>query len=124
MLLQVFVFGEFCVAPQVFDVVEFPCLPIENMHDRRETVKANPPGRLHAFDVKGRLPKLFFKPLMDIACDGLDLGRGVPFADDEKIRRGIIQFPEVEFYNVFSFDVLNAVDDEVVQRFNGGEVSF
>ncbi len=93
------------------------------MHDCIEAVQANPAGGLHTFHVKRRLTEFVFEAFVDIASDGLHLRRGVSLTDDEVIRGGIVQFSEVEFNNVFSFDVLNAVDDHIVQLFNGGEIS-
>ena len=122
--LQILVLCEFCVAPKVLDVVELPSFPVKNMHHCVEEVHAYPTGVLNALDMQGELTKLILQPLVDIVGDGLDLRVGVPFTDDEKIRGGIVEFSEVKFHDVFSFDVLNAVDDHIVQRFNGGEVSY
>ena len=33
----------------------------------------------------------------------------------KKIGRGIVYVPQIQFYNVFTFDVLNCVDDQVVE---------
>lgn len=93
------------------------------MHDRRKTIHANPTGSLHTFDVVGRLAKFLFQPLVDVACNGFDLCCGIPLTDNEKIRGCVVQFPEVQFHYIFPFDVLNAVNDQVIQRFNGGEIS-
>ncbi len=118
--LKVFVLREFGVAPQVFNVVKFTGFPVENMHDRVETVHANPTGSSHTFDVIRWLAQFFLEPLVYIPCDGLDLRRGIPLTDDEEIRRPIVQFSEVKFYDVFSFDVLDTVNDKVVQLFHVG----
>lgn len=94
------------------------------MNHRVEAVQANPSGSLYALHMERWLAQFVFEAFVNIASDGLDLRGGIPFADDEKICGGIVQFSEVQFYDVFSFDVLNAIDDEVVQRFNGGGGGF
>lgn len=119
-VLQVLVLREFCITPEVFDVVKFPSLPVKNMNHCVEAVQANPSGSLYALHVERWLAQFVLEALVYITSNGLDLSGGVPLADDEKIRGGIVQFSEVKFHDVFSFDVLNAIDDEVVQRFNGG----
>ncbi len=94
------------------------------MNDGVEIVHAYPTGVLYALHVKGRLAKLILQPFMDVSRDSLDLRTGIPLADDEKISGGIVQFSKVELYDVFPFDVLNAVNNHIVQRINRGEFRF
>lgn len=94
------------------------------MHYGCEVVHADPAGILDALHVQGRLAELFFQPFVNIVRNGLHLRVRIPFADNEKVRWGIVQFSEVKFHDVFSFDVLDAVDNEVVQLFHRGEISF
>ena len=121
---KVSVLGKVCVAPQIFQLIELTGFPVKNVHDRVEVVHADPAGVLLALGMLGAFANFLFDALVDIFGDGLDLGVGIAFADDEKIRRCFVEVSEVQLDDVLAFDVLNAINNQVVQCFNVATVTF
>ncbi len=54
---------------------------------------------------------------VDAVGDGLDVGVGIAFADNEKVCRCIAQFPQVKLNDSLAFFVTDTLDDEVVELF-------
>lgn len=97
---------------------------MENVNDRVEKVDAYPQAVSLAFDVEWSGAG-FFCAFEYVFGNCSNLGIGFTFAYDEKIRRRILELSQVELDNIFSFDVLNAVDDQVIEGFrrsDGGDV--
>lgn len=112
--LQRFEFGETGVAPQVFEVIEASGLPVKNMHHRRKIVDADPVGVLFPLDMIGHQPCLFLDPAVNIVRDTFYLGVRFALADDEEICGGLFYMPKIQLDDFFSFDVLDAVNDQII----------
>ena len=50
--------------------------------------------------------------------NGPDLGGGLSLADEEELRRPVIKLTQIKAHNVFTFDVLNAIQDHVQPLFH------
>ena len=94
------------------------------MHHYEKIVHANPAGILGSFHVQGSLIRFFFEPFLNVVGNALHLRIAFAFTDDEKIGGSVVQFAQIKFQDVFSFNILNAVNDQVVQVFDGGRSSF
>lgn len=88
---------------------------MEDVGYGREIVYADPSSASVAFHMAGVGAGLLPYALLYIVCDGFHLSVRVAFTDDEVIRRGIVQFAHIEFYDAFTFDVLNTFYDKVIQ---------
>jgi len=64
--------------------------------------------------MRGKQIAYLFESFGDVVGNGLDLGVGVSFADDEKVGWSIIQVSKVELDNVFSFCVSDTFYDKLV----------
>jgi hypothetical protein len=109
--LQVSVFSELSIAPQMFQFVEFPGFPVKDMNDGVKVVHTNPPGVLLTFNMERCLTCFFLQSFVDTIRDCLDLGVGVAFANYEKVGRCVIQFSQIQFQDILAFNILDAVDD-------------
>lgn len=54
---------------------------------------------------------------VDAIGDGFDVGVGITFTNDEKIRWRIAEFAQVKLHDIFAFFVPDSLYDEVVQLF-------
>lgn len=87
------------------------------MYNGVEIIHADPPGMSLTFYM-GRIEVEFvLDSAVHIFGHRFDLSIGIAFTDDEKICRGVFQVSQVEFDNIFAFDVLKAIYDEIVQCF-------
>lgn len=89
---------------------------VKNMYHYREIIQTNPQGVAFTFHM-AREEAIFLQATLDVVGNTFDLGGRSAFADDEKIGRCIFQKPEIKFYNMFAFDVLDAVNDQIRQLF-------
>lgn len=49
--------------------------------------------------------------------NGLDVGIGIAFTNNEEVCRSIAEFPKVKLNDIFAFFIPNALDDEVIEFF-------
>ena len=110
-------FCHFCVAPKMFEFVKISCFRVKNVHHCIEVVHQNPLGVARAFGVRGRGFEFFLYFFVDTVGDGLNVGVGIAFADDEKICRSVAEFPKVQLNNLFAFFVTDTLNDGVVELF-------
>ena len=54
-------------------------------------------------------------PTMNIVGDGLDLGAGVAFTDNEEISGCILYAPQIQLKDVLPFDILDGINDQFVE---------
>ena len=87
---------------------------MKDMHDRIEVVHADPECVSRTFYMAWVKPytilQIFFYPV----GNSLDLGSGRALADDKKIG-GPVQKSQVQFDDLFSFDIPDAVYDQLIQ---------
>lgn len=107
------------VAPKIFQLVERTGVPVKDVYHHVEVIQAYPQRVLLPLVVERHLSSFLFDPQVDIVGDGLYLRVGVPFTDDEEISRGVIQLAQIQFEDLFSFDILNAIYDQFVEGFGG-----
>lgn len=92
---------------------------MKNVDDDIKIVHNNPRGLQTAFDmVRGDRFFLFYTAVNAVR-DGTYLDIRIAFADDEKVGGCVVQFSEVEFDDIFTFNVLDCVNDNVVESLGG-----
>lgn len=94
------------------------------MHDGVEIIHAHPTGILLAFRVARQLAVFLFQPLVYIFGNRFHLCVGVAFANNKKVGRCIVEFPQIQLHDIFAFDVLDAVNDQVIEHFGIGGLAF
>lgn len=92
---------------------------MKNMNYGREVIDTDPLGISPAFHVNRHGLSVIFDFLGHSFRNGSNLSKGVAFADNKIIRGSIIQAAEVHFDQVFTFGILDAFDNKVVQFFSG-----
>ena len=60
-----------------------------------------------------------FHTAVNAVRDGTYLDIRIAFANDEVVGGRVVQFSEVKFDDIFTFNVLNGVNDNVVESFSG-----
>ena len=83
-----------------------------------EVIQANPLGIGLAFGVAGPYADFLLEALLHPFGDGLHLHMALALANDEVFGGPIIELTQVELNDILPFDVLNAIDDEIVDRFD------
>lgn len=86
------------------------------MNHHREIIQTNPQGVAFTFHMAGE-KAIFLQATLNVVGNTFDLSGWSSLADDEKIGGCIFQKSEIKFYNVFAFDVLDAVNDQIRQLF-------
>lgn len=86
------------------------------MDNYREIIQTNPQRIAFTFHV-ARQQASFFQAALDVVGNTFDLSSRSSLTDDEKVGRGIFQKPEVKSYDVFAFDFLDTVNDQIRQLF-------
>lgn len=123
-MLDVLVFDSRCVAPEIFQVVKPAGFWIEDMYYRIEVVHTDPFGMLGALDMAGAQLDLIAEATLDIARDTAYLGRRVTLADNKIVYRSVVDGPEVQQHDVFTLDISNAIDNQILQAAgNGAQLS-
>ena len=89
------------------------------MDDGVEVVQEDPQAVLLALKIARQQIAFLFEATVDVIGDGIDLGVRISFANNEEIRWGLFQLSQVKLDDVFAFDVLNGVNDQIVQGFDG-----
>lgn len=107
------------VAPEVFELVKAPRILVKNVDDGVEVVQEDPQAVLLALKIARQQIAFLFEATVDVIGDGIDLGVRISFANNEEIRWGLFQLSQVKLDDVFAFDVLNGVNDQIVQGFDG-----
>lgn len=111
--LNVFVSGEFSVTPQVLQLVKLAGFGVENVDDGVEIIKTDPFGHLAAVYGFGVFAQFSLEPGLHIFGDGGYLRNGFTLADNKKVSRAIVELAQVDLYDVFTFDVLHAINDNI-----------
>ena len=118
LLIQIDVLRNGSIAPQVFQLIKTPCIAVKNVDNDIKIVHNNPRGLQTAFDMI-RGDRLFgFHTAVNAVRDGTYLDIRIAFADDEKVGGRVVQFSEVKFDDIFTFNVLNGVNDNIVESFS------
>ena len=107
------------VAPEGFELVKAPRILVKNVDDGVEVVQEDPQAVLLALKIARQQIAFLFEATVDVIGDGIDLGVRISFANNEEIRWGLFQLSQVKLDDVFAFDVLNGVNDQIVQGFDG-----
>ena len=107
--------GHFGIAPKLLDLIELAGLRVENMDHRIEVVDQYPAGIFGTFRMNGHSVSSLLHFLVNAVRDGLYVGTGIAFANDEKISRCFTQFPQVQLNNIFAFLVADTFDNAVVE---------
>ena len=87
------------------------------MHDRRKVVDTDPLGTLLAFHIRWEYASFIFYTLLYALTQSAHLRHRVSLADDEILRRPVFHLSQVKLNNVLSFDIGNAVNNDVIQCF-------
>ena len=87
------------------------------MNDREEVIHTNPAGILCPFHMNGMLTGFVLDAFGNIFGNRFNLRIGIAFANDKKVGRSIIQFSQIQFQDVFAFNILDAFNYHVVQSF-------
>jgi len=90
---------------------------MENVDDRCEVINTNPLRTALTFYMHGSSSGLVPERPGHIVRYGSDLGKGIAFANNEVVGRSIIHVSQVKLYEVFTFKILDAFNDKVVQFF-------
>lgn len=93
--LKVRIFRNFCIAPQIFQLVKLTRFLVKNMHHGIKEIHTDPPRILSTFNMGCPLAHLFFQPFVDVVGNSFYLRVGITFADDKEISWGIVQFPQI-----------------------------
>jgi hypothetical protein len=113
-------FAEFCcccIAPQIFNIVEFPCFRIKDMYNSIEIIHQNPFGIGRAFCVGWRNLKFILHFFINAIADCLDMRIGIAFANNKKVSWSIAQIAKVQLNDIFTFFIANSFYDKVIKFF-------
>jgi hypothetical protein len=61
--------------------------------------------------------KIILHFFVNTVGNGFDVGIGIAFTDDKKICRSVAEFPQIQLNDIFAFLVADALDDQMVERF-------
>ena len=120
--LHILVFDPVGITPELFQVVKPPGLRVKDVHDRIEVIHTDPLRMLHTFDMAGAQGYLVAQPPLDIAGNTSHLRGRIAFAHDEEVHRGIIYRPEVQQHDIFSLNVCDTIDDQILKAVGNGFV--
>ncbi len=99
------------VAPQIFQFVKLARFGVEDVDYDVKIVKAYPVGVPPTRSGFGQLVHLLLQTLLHVVGDRGYLGGAFTFADEEKLRRSVVQFAQVETDDVLTLDVTDGVQD-------------
>ena len=97
---------------------------MKDVNNNVKIVHNNPRGLQTAFNMIRRDLFFSFYAAVDAVRDGTNLHIWIAFADDEKVGGRVVQFSKVEFDDIFTFDVLNGVNDNVVEGVGSDDCFF
>ena len=99
-------FGEHCVVPHLFELIELSCFGLHNMYHYVHVIDEHPLQMLIAFVfIRVFAAKLLYL-ILYILADRPDLCVAGCLADHKEISYSFRYFPEVERNNVFAFFIL------------------
>jgi hypothetical protein len=124
LLRQIRVFGYRGVAPKLLQFVESAGIAVKNVHHRVEIVHNHPRTLRTTFQMAGCSLVRFFYLSINAVGNRSYLNVGIAFANDEKVGWSVVKFSEVKFYNFFTFEVLNGVNDDIVKHFSLSSLFF
>lgn len=87
---------------------------MENMDHYIKIIHTYPAGSMAAFDMTGHSVPFLLEPKINIIWDSFYLRNWVSFTDHKKICWRVVQFSEVQFNNIFSFDIPDAINDQII----------
>lgn len=103
----------FSIAPQLLEIIIMPGLRVKNVDDDVKVIHTYPFGMLSPLHMGRTEVQFCSEPTLDILGNSSDLGSRITFADDEIISRRVIYGFEVEKNDFFSFDICDAVYDQI-----------
>lgn len=105
------------ITPQIFQLVKFAGLRVENVNDNVKIVKANPIRMAPASSGFGQLSQFLLHALLHLSGDRCHLSCRITFTDEEEFRRSFLELTQVDADNIFTFDVLDTVQDDLQPGF-------
>ncbi len=115
-LVDVGVFLDVGVGPQVFDVVEGACFALEQMHDNAAVVERNPFCIFESIGGKRFFACMFAHILFQVVANGRHMRVRIALADDKILARSV-QFGHINRNDAFGFFLLHARYDGINQFF-------
>ena len=107
----VIVFHRGCIAPEFFEAIEFTWFGKHDMNYHIHIVDEDPLFGLPAFMLERNFAAIIFYSFFNIIGNGFLLVVIIGLADDKKIGNRFGNFPEIEANDLFSFFLLDGVND-------------
>ena len=104
-------FYPFCVVPHFFQPVKLTCFCLKHMRNNIHIIYQHPLQGLVSFMTVGQLACCFLHLLFYGIRYSFYLYIGSGFTNNKKIRHGLRYFTQVKRNDIFSFFLLNCVND-------------
>lgn len=103
----------FSITPQLFEIIVKPCLRVKNVDDNIKVVHTYPFAMLRSLYMSRTHVQFCSKSTLNILRNRSDLSSRLTLANNEIICRCVVYGFEVEKNYFFSFDICDAVYDQI-----------